>query len=369
MTTGHSARARLHWEHADGLPSRVTTADGTALLLTEPHPSRPRWRLRLPDHRTVLVERDAADHPVLGRCDRFLSEDGDELALASATDWRAPTRIPAVDRPSALPRGAGTAIVNLLASQALRNGGRPLRYHGPYPSPALWSTLMASFEVREDSAQARSTFIAQAPQRALHGIHGEIPIDFHPTPHTWHWPRPRVCVQRRDTIERVYVDGRAFDHQGRGLWRLDEDRSMLVARVVLGTEAWAEVLRLDSDGTPQSEPSPLPPAPADLTGIALPSEVVAVLGDVLVGQAPHLLQEPLRQLLSATTLQWDDTCEELTRHRGDVLELHAGLVAALPTEPTALLGVLVQLVEGPLRRAAAASLAAAWASRTAAVTE
>jgi hypothetical protein len=48
--------------------------------------------------------------------------------------------------------------------------------------------------------------------------------------------------------------------------------------------------------------------------------------------------------------------------REGTLELHAGLVTVLPTEPAALLGVLVRVLAPALRRMAADRLAAAWAA-------
>lgn len=92
----------------------------------------------------------------------------------------------------------------------------------------------------------------------------------------------------------------------------------------------------------------------------LPPPVTAVLCEVLVLQAPRLLQPAMRRTMDALELRWGDTAPELVRACDDAIELHAGLVAALPTDPSALLGTLVHLVQPTARRLAAASLAAAW---------
>lgn len=358
------ATTDLHWELEDGLPVRVQAPDGTSLVRGGKVDGSWRLSLRLPDHREVTLVLDAADHPVLGRCDLVLGPDGQALAHGSAVDWRRPTQIPALDRPGSLPRGAGTALLDLLAWQALRAGTGPLRYHGPYPSEALWSTLAASFRVDDDAATARARFTADAQARSLAGTRTPVDVAFVPEPHVWTWPDPRVCVQRRRGIERIYVDGHAFDSDGSGPRQLYADGPELVAGIVLGRERWAQVLRLDAQGRPRGEPRSLPSAPADLVGTALPAAVVDVLAQVLVAQAPDLLQPAMRERLQGTWLVWGEPGpDELVGHRDGVLELHAGLVAALPTEPAALLGVLVQLLQPTARRIAAAALAVAWDAR------
>jgi hypothetical protein len=358
--------ARQRWEVEDGLPQRVTSADGTPWVRRDPGNPARLW-LRLPDHRELALHLDAVAHPVLGRCDLVLDANDTALAHASATDWRRPTRIPALDRPGALPPGAGTAILNLLAGQAHRAGSGPLRYHGPYPTHALWDALAASFRVHEPLATARARFTADAEARALAGAHGEIDVAFHPAPHAWAWPRPRICVQHRAGIERVWIDGHAFDPPGSsssGLRQLRRDGDAVVACIAVGDEVWVELVRLDPEGTPLGEPAALPPAPPDLCDTLLPPAVVEVLGEVVVAEAPRLLQAALRDVLGRVGIGWGDPGPSLVGWRGDTLTLHAGLVSVLPTEPVALLHVLVRALAPALRRVAAARLDAAWSAAT-----
>jgi hypothetical protein len=357
--------ARLQWEHEDGLPLRVASAEGTTLARRDANDPQRLW-LRLPDHRELVLRLGAADHPVLGRCDLVCDRDGEVLAHATASDWRRPTRIPALDRPGALPPGAGTAILNLLAWQAARAGTGPLRYHGPYPTTALWHALGASFRVHEPSAAAHARFTADAEARALAGRFAELDVDFHPAPHAWAWPRPRICVQHRDGIERVWLDGRAFDRGSTGLRRLRIDDDAVIACITVADTVWAEPLHLHPTGEPLAEPAPLPTAPPQLVGTRLPPAVVEVLGEVVVAQAPRLLQPALRHVLGRAHIGWGDPGLDLVGWRDGTLELHAGLVTALPTEPTALLHVLVGTLEPALRRAAAAWLDQTW---TAAVSD
>lgn len=357
--------ARLRWDDDGGLPRRVTAADGTVLVRRDDGEPARLW-LRLPDHREIALALAAADHPVLGRCDLVLDAAGRILAHATTTDWRAPARIPALDRPGALPPGAGTAILNLLAWQAVRAGSGPLRYHGPYPTDALWHSLAASFRVHEPLAAARARFSADAEARALAGRFGEIDVDFHPAPHAWAFPRPRVCVQHRDGIERAWIDGHPFDRDPTALRRLRADGDEIVVCVAIGDETWAELLRLRPDGEPLGELAPLPPGPPGLAGTLLPPPVAQVLGQIVIAEAPRALAPALRSVLAQARIGWGDPGLALVGWQGDVLELHAGLVTVLPTEPAALLGVLVRALAPALRRAAAARLDAAWSAACAA---
>ncbi|MEM7157892.1 MAG: hypothetical protein AAF799_33940 [Myxococcota bacterium] len=352
----------LQWDTDDGLPRRITSEDGTVLVHRTQDGDAWRLVVRTPEHREVTLVPDATTHPVLGRCDVVLDAEGEVLAHASAIDWRRPQQIPALDRPAALPRGAGTAILNLLAWQAQRATTGPLRYHGPYPSEALWASLQSSFRVDEDPAQARARFMADAEARALAGTRGPIDVAFVPQPHTWTWASPRVCLQRRDGLERVYVDGRAFDRDGIGPRRLTMVDGVAVAQVVVGSEAMADIARVGPQGRVEGEPGSLPPAPADLVGQPLPDPILPVLAQVLCAQAPRLLQPAVRETLDRVSLRWGDTGDELVAFRGGAFELHAAVVGYLPTDPTALLAVLIQLLQAPVRRVAAAAMAEAWAA-------
>lgn len=356
-----NTHAQLQWEHRGGLPLRVTSADGTVLVRREPDAPRRIW-LRLPDHRELALDLDATDHPVLGRCDRVRNQHGELLAHASATDWSRPTRIPALDRPGALPPGAGTAILNLLAWQAELSFAGPLRYHGPYPTTALWHALGASFRVHEPHAAAHARFIANAETRAIAGTAAELDVDFHPAPHRWAWSHPRVCVQHREGIERVWLDGRPFDPNPASLRQLRREGDVVIACIAVGDDVCAELVRLHASGEPLAEPTTLPPGPTALHGTLLPAAVVGVLGEVIVAQAPRALQPALRHVVDHTRIGWGDPGLDLVGWRDDTLELHAGLVRALPTAPQALLGVLVRALEPALRRAATARLDATWSA-------
>lgn len=296
--------------------------------------------LRLPDGTCIDVEPGADEHAVLGPCDVVYQAGPDRVALAriAAVSWRAPTCIPAVDVPGALPPGAGTAILNLLAILAHDAGTPSLCYRGPYPTAGLFATLRSSFRVDGDLALAERRFVAEAERHGF-GTTALVPaVDFVPDPHAWSWPAPRVCVQHRDGIERVWVDGRAYDRDGvhHVLVRHDD---RWVARLVLAGEPWCDVVTVDERGRPIAAIASPPAVDPGLVGVALPAPMLEVLAEVIATESAS----PLRPAIAAELAQ-------------GITLADTGLVPARPGTA----GILIHaaLVERALVQGGAASLAA-----------
>ena len=72
--------------------------------------------------------------------------------------------------PGKLPPGAGAALLNVIALLA----ERPLRYAGPYPTPALYRALRRSFR----TTATEGSFCADVMARAARVAMDEIAIDF-----------------------------------------------------------------------------------------------------------------------------------------------------------------------------------------------
>ena len=114
------------------------------------------------------------------------------LTTISTIDWARPTEIPAIAAPGALPPGAGGAIMNVLAILAQRAGVTELRYAGPYPTHALFSTLARSFRTTTTEDEFTSAFA----DRAARVARGPMDAVFVPAPHE------RIAIVReRDTYE------------------------------------------------------------------------------------------------------------------------------------------------------------------------
>jgi hypothetical protein len=270
------------------------------------------------DQRVVDIDGIVAAHPVLGPVYR-LSIDGRDVAHMSAFDWARPTMIPAIDRPGALPPGAGTMLLDTIARLAAAPGAR-LRYAGPYPSAALWGSLQQSFTT--DGREC--DFTRDAAHRWRGGDLPAIAIDFTPAP----FERRQIAIdgyaQLRDDLERITLAGATFDRRGdvRRLLRVDDGWA---AEVWFGDRAWARVARLAADGS-LHERWPLPPMTESPCGQALPPELVAVLLELL---AP-LLPEPLTtDAIAAVPIVWGDAGAYPAIDRGDRVILHAALWLAL----------------------------------------
>jgi hypothetical protein len=288
-------------------------------------------RLRLPSGGHVVIEPDVDTHPLFGRVDRIRTEEDEASSVVlAAVRWASPGFVPPLDRPGALPPGAGTAVLNLLARQAADARTRALRYRGPYPTAALFEALRGSFRVHGDPVEAASRFCEDVEGHALRGRMHEVPVDFEPAPHEWVFVHPRVCIQARTEIERVYVDGRPHDRDGT-MCRLRDEGEDLLATLEIAGRRWADVARVDRRGGLVEGPRSVPAVDSSLIGLELPRAVVDVLGEAISSRAPAMLQPTLRDALGTATLCFADTGAALARRTPRAIELHALLGEQLDT--------------------------------------
>ena len=346
----------------------VTVRDGRVRSATDRHGNEvwvARWqgdqlhalRLRRPDRSEVVLQASSDPHPLFHRA-HALQWDGQAVARCGHTSWSDPQAIPPVDTPAALPSGAGSALLNWLASSAVRAGTTSLRYRGPYPTAALFDSLMQSFTV-DDPAAALERFTKDVESRSVRGAMTEVDVPFMPAPFEWHWPADGVCVQLRQGLERAYIDGRGYSLHQLGTRRLRREGEHSVAYIDLGGIAWHDVLRFAPDGTPEGHPAPIPAAPPGLVGQALPEEIVALLSTILQQRAPRMLVATVSAVLSSRVLRWGDTGDDLARPVADAIELHSAFGERLPEmDPQRMLGAFVLALEPVVTRLAQAELAA-----------
>ena len=310
-----------------------------------------------PDRTTMVLQAEAQAHPLFHRAHALVVA-GETVANCGQTDWLEPRHIPPVDVPGALPSGAGSALLNWLAAASVRASTGPLRYRGPYPTAALFDSLSHSFRV-DDPPNALQRFTQNVESRSIRGSMVEVDVPFHPAPFEWHWPNERLCVQLRDGLERVYIDGRGYALHQLGTRRLRRDEGAWVAYIDLGGLPWHDVLRLDDLGAPLEEPVPRPKAPPRLLGQALPEEIAKLLTAVLQQRAPRLLAATVGAVLDGHVLRWGDTGDELARVVDGAIELHSAFGEHLPDmDPQVMLGAFVLGLEPLVTRLAQARLAA-----------
>jgi hypothetical protein len=163
----------------------------------------------IPDGSWIVIEpRAPVDHP-WGPVDRLWHAPAPGLARADATpltvltavDWAHPAGIPTAEEPARIPPGGGTAVLNLLAALARERGVARLRYDGPFPSEALFLSLLESF--RPDAVDDPLACFAR----------GEL--GWTPAPFTASLDED-VYVQWRERIEKVVWRGHAYSREDWG---------------------------------------------------------------------------------------------------------------------------------------------------------
>lgn len=336
-------------------------------------------RLRVPGahpEHAIEVRPRAAEHEVLGLCDVVARPNGPPLARFQAVDWRHPRAIPAMDRPAAVPPGAGSAILNLLAGSAAARPSQPLRYVGPYPTNALLQSLLTCFRVEAPVTEARERFTAGVEELAVSGVMREIPVDFWPDPFTriWHEGGPGVapvCIQMRRGVDAVYIGQRGYRRETTGVdprrVRADSDGSAGGSSwqvvIEMGGQVWARIARVSDDGALLEGPHPVPSVTNALCGTRLPPGIHRALLAALPERAPRLLRPALVHVLTTTPLSWADTGDTLARHRDGGVQVHAALPEVFAESAAlALLDTIVRAVEPVFQRLAQARVADSFAS-------
>jgi hypothetical protein len=264
----------------------------------------------------LRVHEDVVEHPLLG--DAFIIEHaGEPITAMSAIDWLEPTQIPTVAEPRKLPRGTGSMLINEIAVRAQRAGVPALRYAGPYPTPALFHTLLRSF--RTDASEVE--FSADVLGRALRLARDEVPIDFAPAPFarratSYGW------VDERDGIERVFVEGILFDREGTvgSLARLDGNAAVLA----FGDVRWATIATLAADGALVGATQPVPALTGDILGKAFPRELKEQFAALVADAVPQPLASDARAVILARPVVWADLGWRAAAIQDDGFALHAG---------------------------------------------
>ena len=270
--------------------------------------------------------RPAGDHPVLGPVDGIYV-DGTLVTVMSRIDWERPTRIPAIERPGAIPRGLGSVILNDLATRAQAANIRALRYAGPYPTPALYQSLLRSFR----TTCTEDEFTADVLDRALRGATDELPFDFMPAPHT-RVHHKRGHVELRDGIERAVIDGVPYTRGGMARLVVGGDDAHIRgtddnvhAEVWIADQPYARVATFASDGSLVQGPREIPVCTSDVIGKEFPYALRAAIGELVVESVAAPLAARAREVLATAAVIWADLGARAARRVEGGFEVHAAL--------------------------------------------
>jgi hypothetical protein len=168
--------------------------------------------VRIPDRSWLGIEPRATREAPWGWSDRLWHAAepssgewrGTPLTVFEALDWTRIDRIPALGEPARLPRGGGTAVLNLIAELAAAQGAGPLAYRGPYPTEQLFLALLESFRYEPVSADPLAAFMRGG-------------LVWTPAPAERVFSTDDLYVQVRERIEKVVWRGGAYyrpDWQG-----------------------------------------------------------------------------------------------------------------------------------------------------------
>ena len=282
----------------------------------------------------TIVSGAREPHPIFGEAHPIWIDRGDlprgEGAPATwmgAVAWAAPTTIPPIFAPARLPGGAGTMILNVLARLARDAGVAALRYAGPYPTAALWRSLQPSFRVLGDASE--DDFTAGALARAVAGDMSPIAIDLAPAPFERRRVSARVTVDVRDGVERVTLDGAAFERPAPAR-RLVARADGWAAELWLGERRWCTLAAVDHAGDVLEGPAAPRPVDGELAamlGARLPPAMCAALADVVAELVAAPLAAAARAELASADVAWGDPGAAVVADRDGTLIVHAGLWA------------------------------------------
>jgi len=266
---------------AAGRPSGEHDRHGSALSALEwrPDGALRRARLRLPDGDWIEIEPGAGGRAAWGASD-LVTRDAHPLTRFAALDWTRVDRIPPLAEPARLPAGAGSAIFNLLAQLAVEQGVGLLRYDAPYPTEALFLSLLESFRyVPDDVPDPRAAF-------------GSGALAWRPAPHRVGIEPGDVWVQMRERIEKIVAGGRTYYRPDwQGVRRLaprvvrDDGGTVRASLMVLGRVV-EDHLALAADGSVVER----------LTPLADPPEVLPLAPEIVAGLIAIVVATSAREL-------------------------------------------------------------------------
>ncbi len=264
----------------------------------------------------VVVHEEVVEHPLLGDA-QVIEHAGEPITAISAIDWQAPTRIPTIAEPRNLPRGSGTLLMNEIAVRARRAGIPALRYAGPYPTPALFGTLLRCFRTTASEAE----FSANVLDRALRVARDELPIDFVPAP----FARTQTSfgsIDIRDGIERAVIGGVLYDREGAigSIARLVQADAVLA----FGDVVWTRVATLAAGGELAGDVQAIPPLASDIVGKSFPHELKEQFATLVADAVPAPLAADARAVILARPVTWRDLGWRAAAIEGDGFALHAG---------------------------------------------
>jgi hypothetical protein len=362
------ARRVAHYDRR-GRPSAIVAWRPDGALATA--------SVRIPDGSWVSIEPRAGDEAPWGVYDRlwrgtYATARTTALTVFAAVDWTRITMIPPLAEPARLPPGAGTAVLNLIATLAREQRIDRLAYRGPYPTEALFLALLECFRPAHTAGDLLARFMAHD-------------LSWTPAPFTTSFDETAYVQRRAERVEKVVWEGRAYYREDwdavrrRAALRVHDDQGVVRCSLWALGAPLEHHLVLAPDGTPCI-------VARSRAGLghtrALPPAVRAGLIALVVALSARPLAGALHEVTDELALTCGPLALDLVRVADDEIRVSATFAAALagrlaqPAAPDArahlalrALTELATAMADPLRARAQARLAAAGAEAQAAALE
>jgi hypothetical protein len=291
--------------------------------------------VRIPDGSWLGIEPRATREAPWGWSDRLWHAlapssgewRGTPLTVFEALDWTRIDRIPALGDPARLPRGGGTAVLNLIAFLAVEQGAARLAYRGPYPTEQLFLALLESFRYESSSSDPLADFMRSG-------------LTWRPAPSERVFVADDLYVQSRGRIEKVVWRGVAYYRPDwQGVTR-HAPRRIIDGPDGVHCTLWALAERLEDHLLLHANgdlAQILTNAPSTLAARPLPPSVWAGVVAVVAARCAESLAPFVESAAGGFSLEWGPVARDLAQiGRGRVRisdRLRAALAVRLAAAP------------------------------------
>ena len=241
------------------------------------------------------------------------------VTVFGAVDWARITTIPPLAEPARMPAGAGTAILNLIATLAQEQRIPRVTYRGPYPTEVLFLALLECFRPEPATGELLGRFMAND-------------LAWTPAPFSPSFDETAYVQWRDGRIEKVVWEGRTYYREDWGAVRRraplrvhDDDDRVRCSLWALGAPL-ADHLLLDAHGVPRVVGrSSVDEEPVRTLAPAVREGLVAL---VIALSAPPLATA-LREITAGLTFTCGPLACDLVRVTDDEARMSSRFAAAL----------------------------------------